>query len=75
MEQPLFGFCKPKRTKKECGKSYFTDKYLHRIGLYAVSFHPDNVPGYIVERRCVDCGKVFKGQMFRVSNKLENDGL
>lgn len=62
--QPDFGFASPIKTKKVCSNPAFFDQNLHRVGWFATKFDGDGLPGYIIEKRCVNCGKNFKTRRF-----------
>jgi len=72
--QPDFGYSSPVKTKKECINPAFFDHNLHRVGWFATRFDGDGLPGYIIEKRCVNCGKSFKkrkyGSAFRPSKPI-----
>lgn len=74
---PEFGYSAPKRTKKECENPAFSDKRIHRMGIFALEYHSDGLTGYSVCNKCVNCGKRFKfpngsKSMFIASKKLED---
>jgi len=57
---PDFGYDAPKWTKKPCGNPAFLDHNYHRIGKFTVLFALDDLQGYIVQHKCVNCGREFR---------------
>jgi len=55
---PDFGYSTPIRTKEACSLPAFDDINVHRVGIFAKSYHNDGQEGYICEYRCVNCGRV-----------------
>jgi hypothetical protein len=71
--EPEFGYTEPKRTTAECPDPEFADHHMHRVGVFAVKYDEDGLPGYICEQRCVRCGRVF-GRTFHPSKMIYGRG-
>ena len=44
----------------------------HRVALFPISYHTDEIEGYRVRKRCVNCGKWIGRPSFMIS-KSRND--
>lgn len=56
---PNFGYNGPLRTRGECQNPAFADHKLHRVGRFATMYLLDALPGYVIVKKCVNCGREF----------------
>ena len=63
---PDFGYSSPERTKAVCVNPVFMDHKLHRVGWFKVRYDTDGLPGWLVEKRCVNCGLAFDTAFYPV---------
>jgi len=63
---PDFGYSSPERTKTACVNPAFMDHKLHRVGWFKVRYDTDGLPGWLVEKRCVNCGLAFDTAFYPV---------
>jgi hypothetical protein len=61
---PDFGYSSPRRTRAVCNNPAFMDHKLHRVGWFKVRYDTDGLPGWLVEKRCVNCGLAFDSALY-----------
>ena len=59
-------------TKKGCPNLAMIDKNFHRVGVYTITFHADNVSGYSLKAECVNCKKQLKYNGFLLESDYKN---
>lgn len=66
---PDFGYSYPEKTKRDCTSPAFMNHKLHRVGWFKVRYDSDGLPGWIVEKRCVNCGMAFNSAFYPMAKE------